>query len=114
MRGRLIVLALIAVVARGLIPAGFMPGSVDGHPQLVICNGHMAGMAQSDHHAHSGASADVLCPFAHCAAAAPLASLPGILPIYEAIAAPVASIERTLPAEIPRRYAAPRGPPPLV
>lgn len=111
MRGRLIVLALVAVIARGLIPVGYMPGSVDGHAQLVICNGHMAGMVQLGHHGHSGANADVLCPFAHCAVAAPLAAMPGIFPIYEAVSLPVPSIERTLPAEIPLRYAAPRGPP---
>lgn len=114
MRGRLVVLALVAVLARGLIPTGFMPGSVEGHSQLVICNGHMAGMVQLDHHGHTGANANVLCPFAHCAGAAPLGATPDISPTYAAISIPVPLIERTIPAEAPLRYTAPRGPPSLL
>ena len=88
-RGRLVTLALIAVLLRGLIPTGFMPGSVNGHPQLVICNGHMPGMAVPGERRHSGGTGDVLCPFAHCAAASPVPALPPLASAYLAITIPV-------------------------
>ena len=113
-RGRLVVLALVAVAARGLIPVGFMPGLVDGHPQLVICNGHMAGMVHLGHHDHSGANADVLCPYAHGGGAAPLYSDPALASAYATVIIVVPLIERTVPVEAPPRFTAPRGPPSVV
>jgi len=106
-------LALIAFFAHALIPTGFMPGSVQGHAQLVVCDGHMADSHQPGHHGNSGSNADSPCPFALSGGAAPL---PAHFDLALAHAAPdllVPFIERPVVSETPLRHTAPRGPPAL-
>jgi len=104
-------LALIALIARALIPLGFMPDVVDGQPRLVICNGRMSGSADLGRHGRSGSSAETPCPFAHCGGAAPLPSTLDVSLAYTTPMIAVTFVERTVPAGAPRRYSAPRGPP---
>lgn len=113
-RGRFIAFALVAVLARGLIPVGFMPGSVDGRPQLVICNGHMPGMSAPGRHGHPGASGAVLCPFAHVGGAAPMPAPALVALTYWSIVLPAHRAERGVFADSPPRHRAPRGPPSLI
>jgi hypothetical protein len=117
LRGHLAVLALVAVVARSLIPTGYMPSMVDGHVQLVICEASVGGgVAHHGHHGHHGqthGAADSPCPFALSGGGAPL---PGFTATTLATAA-VASHSVFIPSapvlEAPARYTAPRGPPSL-
>lgn len=106
-------LALIAFFAHALIPTGFMPGSVHGQAQLVVCDGHMAGSGHAGHHGNSGSNADSPCPFALSGGAAPL---PAHFDLALAHVAPdllVPFIERPIVSETPFRHTAPRGPPAL-
>ena len=104
-------LALIALIARALIPLGFMPGVVDGRPRLVICDGRMSGSADLGRHGRPGSSAETPCPFAHCWGAAPPPSTLGVSLASTAPMIAVPFIERTVPAGAPPRYSAARGPP---
>jgi len=104
-------LALFASLARAAIPVGFMPAVNHHHVQLVICDGGNANAAHHAHHAHAGASSHSVCPFALSGGAAPL---PEVLDATVALAASVLTVPfftRTLDAETPPRYSAPRGPP---
>ena len=106
-------LALVAFFAHALIPTGFMPGSVQGQAQLVVCDGHMVGFGHAGHHGNSGSNADSPCPFALSGGAAPL---PAHFDMALAHIAPdllVPFIERPVVSETPLRHAAPRGPPAL-
>lgn len=112
-RASLAALALLAFCAHALIPAGFMPGSVHGGPQLVLCSGHMPGSAHPGHHGGSGSGADAPCPFALGGGAAPL---PSHLHSALASVAPdllVPLVEQPVVSETPLRHTAPRGPPTL-
>jgi len=115
MRECLTALALIAVISRALIPTGFMPGVVDGHAQLVFCDGRGSGMAHHTHHgqAGSGSSADTPCPYALSGGAAPIPSIvnTALAHVVPTVIAP--SAEQSPLPEAPRRYTAPRGPPSL-
>jgi hypothetical protein len=92
------VLVALALVARMLVPAGYMP-SAQGAPGLVICTGQgemvmpAAAMpmkhSPDDGHDHGGEHG---CPFAPMAAAADLAAP---LPVP---AAPFAAIDSALPS----------------
>jgi hypothetical protein len=104
-------LAFIALFTHALIPTGFMPGSVHGQAQLVVCNGHMAGSSHAGHHGNSGSNADSPCPFALSGGAAPL---PAHFDLGLEHVAPdllVPFIEWRIDSEPPLRHAAPRGPP---
>ncbi len=110
----LAVLAFLAFFAHALIPVGFMPGTVHGQPQLVICDSDLPGLAHHHHHGqhgNSGSHSNVLCAFAMSGGAAPL---PADLDYALAQAVPelpVSFIERPVVSETPPRYTAPRGPP---
>lgn len=97
------VLAALALLARMLVPAGFMPMvSAQGVPTLVICTGTgpIAIPAHSMHgiemgHAHqkqhdapaTSHDGDHACPFGAMAAVADLAGLPPVLPMPFVVAA---------------------------
>ena len=75
-------LLLPFLVARALMPVGFMAQAHDGKMQIVFCT---AGFAQpgapSDHSdKHDSSHGDFSCPFAHVAAA-PLPDLSGSVAI---------------------------------
>lgn len=112
-------LMALALLARLLVPAGFMP-SIDGAPGVMICTGQGAMMVSAgalaghgdgqDHHADHG------CPFASMAAAADQAAWPhvAILPVLAAEVARIALRTATHPG---RGLAAPPPPqtgPPLL
>ena len=106
-------LVFIAFVAHALIPSGFMPGSVHGHGQLVVCNGHMPGSAGSGHQGGSGTKGDSPCPFALGGAATPPPAQfdLALARVTPGLVAPF--FEDSILSETPPRYAAPRGPPSL-
>jgi hypothetical protein len=112
-RASLAALALLAFCAHALIPTGFMPGSVHGAPQLVVCNGHMPGSTHSGHHGNSGSSADAPCPFALSGGAAPLSTHFDLALTHEAPDLLVPFVDRPVVSETPLRHTAPRGPPTL-
>jgi hypothetical protein len=120
LRGHFAVLALVAVVARALIPTGYMPAMVDGHVQLVICEASMgAGVAHHGHHGHhdhqgqTHGAADSPCPFALSGGAAPLPELATTTLATAAVASHSLFIPSAPIPEAPARYTAPRGPPSL-
>jgi len=119
MRECFAVLAFLAFFARALIPVGFMPGTVHGQPQLVLCDGgalgsaHHHGLHDHGHHGNSGSHShsDGLCPFDMSGGSAPLPTdldhaLAQTLPEL-----PVSFSEHPVVSETPPRYTAPRGPP---
>jgi len=99
------ILAFIAVFARALIPVGFMPGTVHGQPQLILCDGHHA------LHGHAGLNTDSPCPFALSGGAAP----PPTLPDWSIAGAAPESRRPFDGSSVvfapPYRHTAPRGPP---
>jgi hypothetical protein len=106
-------LAFIAFFAHALIPSGFMPGSVHGQAQLVVCDGHMSGAAHAGQYGKSGSNAESSCPFALGGGAAPL---PAHFDLALAHGAPDLLVpfgERPVVSETPLRHTAPRGPPTL-
>jgi hypothetical protein len=114
LRGYLAVLALVAVVARALIPTGYMPAMVDGHVQLVICEASTgAGVAHHGHHGQTHGAADSPCPFALSGGGAPLPELATTTLATAAVASHSLFIPSAPVLEAPARYAAPRGPPSL-
>lgn len=103
-------LALLGLLARALIPVGFMPMQLQGKVQMVLCAPQGQG-ATHQHHAPRGSSDSTPCPFA--ASAAALAPQPFLV-------APAASWLRvaslctlycSLTKAAPLRHAAARGPP---
>jgi hypothetical protein len=112
-RGCLAALAFVAFFAHALIPAGFMPGSVHGQAQLVVCDGHMAGSGHPGHPAKSGSNAESPCPFAMSAGAAPLAAHVALPPVQPAPDLLAPFIGQPALSETPFRHSAPRGPPTL-
>jgi len=116
MRECLAALALVAVMARALIPVGFMPVVVHGDTQLVFCDGVIPGSAHHGHHGHPGPTSisDAPCPFAISGGATPL---PAPIDLSLADAAPqttaTPTVAQTSLSEAPPRHTAPRGPPSL-
>jgi hypothetical protein len=109
-RDWLAALALLGLLLRALVPAGFMPASAHGEFQLVFCSVPGDGLVHSGH-LPRGATDNTPCPFAASATAASpplskvartpmLLSVVGISPLY-----------RAPPDSAPLRYAAARGPP---
>ena len=113
----------LAMMARLLVPAGFMPMTgADGAPTLVMCTGTgpmaMPAMARADTRRHDpaqGHDADHACPFAAMAAAADFARAP-LPPLAFAaiVAVTLAAVHHSIPG---RGLAAPPPPktgPPLL
>ena len=102
------------LVARALMPVGFMAQAQDGKLQIVFCNAgfsHSATGHDSAHNKHSSTQHDFSCPFAQ-AAAAPL------LDIGSSESIPFIATAEILPpaaspyyAAGPPRFIATRGPP---
>jgi len=115
MRARFAALALIAVVARALVPMGFMPVVVHGQTQLMFCDNGMPGSAHHGHDGHSGSApgADAPCPFTISGGAAPLPTTIDFAPTGAAPRATAAAVAHTALPEAPPRHTAPRGPPSL-
>jgi hypothetical protein len=112
-RGCLAALAFVAFFAHALIPAGFMPGSVHGQAQLVVCDGHTAGVGHPGHPGKPGSNAESPCPFALGGGSAPL---PAHIDLSLAHVAPdllAPFIWQPAVFETPFRHSAPRGPPTL-
>ena len=85
----LISLLLLAVVARALVPAGFMP-SGDGSAQLTLCPDGMLMPADASHPDGGHPHVDH-CPFGAAPFAAPIASLPVLPAFAAAISLPASS-----------------------
>jgi len=113
LRKCLAALALIAVVARALVPVGFMPMVSHGETRIMFCHDGMPGhAAAADPASHSGhGTTEQPCSYATSAGAAPL---PATIDFSLTHAAPeAADAPVVIPALIPApaRHAAPRGPP---
>ena len=112
-RSAFALLCAAVLIARALVPSGFMLGNTSGHVGMVFC--HAVG--SHAHHPATGSSAGVegRCAYAESAGPAPL-------PTLAAVAADLDPGRSPLPAEPnPRKHAepresahAPRGPPHLV
>jgi|SRR3954467_6711670 hypothetical protein len=106
-------LAIIALLMRAMLPAGWMPDSHDG---FVVCSAGTLGVIHHDggEQRHPAQTAHEECAFAAAASLAaapdgPLFTLPG----FHAFAA---AIDRSLAATIAARFTpqSPRGPPRFV
>lgn len=105
-------LALVAMLLRGFLPAGWMPAA-DGSATIVICTGHGVVRSTPQHRGHTLPDRrDQLCPFAAAAHHAP--------PVrFAALAAPAESSPRIVlsafdervPARRPFAGHSPRAPP---
>lgn len=109
-------LLLPLLVARAVVPVGFMARAQDGQLQMVFCS---SGISQpdADHDAagkqHTDAQNDFSCPFAQVAAA-PLPDLGGSVAIPFIPAADILPpAESPYYAAGPPRFIATRGPPGL-
>jgi hypothetical protein len=106
------------LVARALMPVGFMAQAQGGKLQIVLCSGGFANSSagqDSDHDSgkHADGQDHFSCPFAH-AAAAPLLDVSSSEKIpYLATAAVVLPAESPYYAIGPPRFIATRGPPRL-
>lgn len=104
------------LVARALMPVGFMAQAVDGKLQIVFCSAGMSqsGTAHDDAgNKHADVQNDFSCPFAQ-AAAAPLPVIGGGESIPFFVTAEILPpAESRHVAAGPPRYLATRGPPAL-
>jgi hypothetical protein len=134
MRKWLGALAVLVLAMRSLVPTGYMLAPVEGHLSVVICavdaplgamtgahhhhgahvhslsDAAVAGFAHASHHA-----ANSTCPYAASsgallAHAAAMVTAPYFVALQPESPRPDASI----PAAVPLRHKAPRGPPTLV
>jgi hypothetical protein len=108
--------ALLAIVARGLIPAGFMPAAaVDGGVHFVVCPAALS-LASGSHHHPDGlrTHTDVVCPFAQSAGTAPTPSLLSSAMLVAAQPTVLCALAQPFvpQSDLPRHHA-PRGPPQL-
>jgi hypothetical protein len=103
-------LALLGLLVRALVPAGFMPAQLHGEVQLVLCSGDGGGPFGA--HPVPGNGTDKLpCPFAASGAtmAAPAHSA---APTFTFLAQAEVAARYHAPADAPPlRHAAARGPP---
>jgi len=104
---------MIAAMSRAMIPVGFMPAVIDGHAQLVFCDGHAVGTTHHGQHGPAGSSstADSPCPFALSGGAAPIPSIVNVARAHVVPPVVTKAAEQSPLPEAPRRYSAPRGPP---
>ncbi len=108
-------LVLLAVLARALIPTGFMPVAGDGAMRLVVCDGTMHHHPPSDGgHPGTPPTHDSPCPFAASGGPGLLYSMPDLSFTAATFATAVSIPESSLPSEPPPRHSAPRGPPAIV
>ena len=114
MRRYVATLALIAMIARALIPTGFMPAVVHGKAQLMICHGGAHSAVHHGDRGHAGSHANTPCPFAISGGPAPLPATIDFSLVHNAPELATVSPEPAALPEAPARYAAPRGPPSLV
>jgi hypothetical protein len=103
-------LALLGLVMRALVPAGFMPAPVHGEVRLVLCSVPSAGAARTDQLPRSG-SDNAACPFAASGTAmAPQPRNGACAPILLSLVR-LDPLYRAPPDAAPLRHAAARGPP---
>ncbi len=100
------------LVARALMPVGFMAQVHDGQLQIVFCSAGQLALADADQDGdHDVTQGDLPCPFAQ-AAAAPLPDVTGSEPIpFILSAAILPTAESPYYASGPPRFIATRGPP---
>ncbi|HEX4160832.1 MAG TPA: DUF2946 family protein [Rhizomicrobium sp.] len=108
-------LAVLAMVVRGLVPAGWMP-DMDGSGRVVICTGQgPMRPASGSHRGHTLPDrGDRICPFAAAAHQSPppaFAAAPKPIPSGLHVAQ-AATAERVLARRLYARHS-PRAPPPL-
>ncbi|MBV8799175.1 MAG: hypothetical protein JO208_05125 [Alphaproteobacteria bacterium] len=114
-------LALVAMLLRGLLPAGWMPNTGGAqHSGLMPCPGMgaMRGMAMPAvppaKHGHAPTHDSTPCPFAAAAHFVPPAALPSLVPQTTEIGLAVAPFSER-PAFAARDWDhAPRAPPPII
>jgi hypothetical protein len=107
-------LLLLALFARGMVPAGFMPVYTTGGLQVVLCDGYSYGahLGSHDHPTTPGSHGDGGCPYAqNVSGGAPSAALraPEFLPLL--LTPSSQFLDRFSPGTELPRHAAPRGPP---
>lgn len=108
-------LLLLVLVARALVPAGFMPAA-DGSAQLTLCPDGMlmpsdAGSGSDTAARNSGHVHTDHCPFGSAPFAAPIAHLPVIPQLAAANHAPGFDAAPWIPAIRGSRTHQPRAPP---
>jgi hypothetical protein len=113
-RAWLAVLLLPWLVARAVVPAGFMPVVHGGDVHLAFCGGMAGATGVPGGHAPGHGASDAGCPFALGAGAAPLPGIAAALPDGPATLdrAPEAAARRAV-APGPVRVHSPRAPPVL-
>lgn len=113
-RQALVLALLLATVARGLVPVGFMPMAVAGHAQMMFCSGHMdgAGARQEAPDPAAPASHDSPCAYAVGAGGAPLPVLPTLAPATSPVVGlVVAAVAQRVGPSGPPRAQSSRAPP---
>jgi len=108
------VLALVLV--RSLIPAGYMPGLVDGRLSIVLCDSHAAAHQHHRHHHPDPAvpglhPADGDCVYAQSASPALLVPIDLPPPRRQLAYWSVQRLGSGVPISEPLRYSSARGPP---
>jgi hypothetical protein len=107
-RNFLSALALLALLCRALIPAGFMPGVVHGSAGLMLCDG----VTHEHHHAGQPEPAThTPCPFAMSGHTAVLSTPACDAILHEVVQRTESLASNSLPSQPPRRHTAARGPP---
>jgi hypothetical protein len=111
-RRRLISLILLVLVARALIPAGFMPAG-DGSAQLMLCPNGMLMPSDAGKAAGAGQLHTDHCPFGSAPFAAPITHLPVIPVVAGAVRTPAFEPASWVPSARAARTHQPRAPPRL-
>ncbi len=114
LRARIAILVLIATLAHGLIPAGFMP-STGGGFALMLCPGHMVipDSATGPHPGHGQHHSASICPFAAATLLGGAPSLASCALTHTALDLPLSfdSPSRKTGLSGPVRVQSPRAPP---
>jgi hypothetical protein len=106
------VLALVLI--RSFVPAGYMPGLVDGGFSLIVCD---AGAAQHRHHHqpdHASGGLRLLggdCAYAQSASPALLVAVDLSPPQQQSLSGKIQRFDTGVPDSEPLRYRSARGPP---
>jgi hypothetical protein len=108
-------LALCAFFARALIPLGFMPGTVHGQAQIIVCPAGlhaMPGSPANGHHPDGAQHGEYSCAFAQSVGTAAAPPALQLLPVVALATGPIDLQRIDLPAAFgPDRQQSPRGPP---